>query len=178
MDPIILDKQQISNRISYLELYLREHAEDRVLTEKMKNEVGNFNVNPDGYSRVFRLQLLYHMARRIRRKERTEKEAAYISKWENYTFELEEEPFDPENDFVDVVLTAKDGKRYRGMFTTRKNIDAQFAKNRQTGECCSGTYLDMPASSIVDRITEENVRTTIDDLIKRGIIELCFNPIK
>lgn len=96
-----------------------------------------------------------------------------------YDFKIDwtsSEPFDPMNEAVDVVLTMQ-GQEYYASFVTRKFIDRMFEKNRRTGECATGTYFCMPGMIVVDKINDQNIRATIDDLIANLEIAEYFRKI-
>ena len=52
-----------------------------------------------------------------------------------------------------------------------------FEKNKKTGECANGTYFCIPQMVLVEEISEQNVRATIDDLINNLEIESYFKKI-
>jgi len=103
-----------------------------------------------------------------------------LKKFEGYTFEIEipdRENFDPLNEAVEVMLTTKTGERYSANFITRRYEDYLFEKNKRTGECARGTYLWIPHRISVDKISDEAIRKSIDDLIKNLEIEKAFGKI-
>jgi len=106
--------------------------------------------------------------------------SGYQDKYKDYNFRLNwtsSEPFDPRKDTVEVRLTTRDGQEYFANFTAKGFIDYVFKKNKRTGECAKGTYFCMPNMILVEEISEQNVRTTIDDLIKNLEIEIHFSKI-
>ncbi len=82
--------------------------------------------------------------------------------------------FNPLNEAVEVVLTTKEGEKYSTNFATRIFLDYIFCKNRRTGECANGTYFSMPNLIIIEKISEENIRKTVDDMIRNRDIENYF----
>lgn len=102
----------------------------------------------------------------------------YKAKYADYRFRLDwtsSEPFDPENEMIDVRLQTLDGQEYFANFTTEKYIREAFEKNKRTGECASGTYFCMPGNMIIlEKLTEEDVRKTIDNLIENEEVECYF----
>jgi|SRR3989338_6965195 len=100
----------------------------------------------------------------------------YEAHYHGYLIAIEQATpkIDPENTAVDVVLTTLSGDDYRANFATLKFIKYMFEKNRRTGECASGSYFCMPGLVIVERIDEEKIKNTIDDLIKNREIEEYF----
>ncbi len=98
-------------------------------------------------------------------------------KYKDYNFRFNwtsSEPFHPGNETVEVILTTRDGKEYSANFTAIGFIHYMFEKNKKTGECGNGTYFCMPNMILVEEISEQNVRTCIDDLIKNLEIEIHF----
>ena len=102
----------------------------------------------------------------------------YKAKYSSYRFRIDwtsSEPFDPENEMLDVKLQTCDGQEYMANFTTLKFLACVFEKNKRTGECASGTYFCMPDNIVIlEKLTEEDVRKTIDDLIENEEVECYF----
>lgn len=113
------------------------------------------------------------MEKRIKEKEKVYEE--YVrQKFKDYEFKINwtsSEPYDIENEAIDVRITTSSGEEYSANFTTLKFLDYVFEKNRRTGECSSGTYFCMPGMIIVEKLTEDNIKRTIDDLIDRLCVE-------
>ena len=86
-------------------------------------------------------------------------------------------PYDPLKETVEVILTTKDGQEYLANFTAKGFIEYMFEKNKRTGECANGTYFCMPHMVLLEEISEQNVRATIDDLIKNSEIGLYFRIV-
>lgn len=84
---------------------------------------------------------------------------------------------DPMRETVEVRLTTRDAQEYYANFTARGFIDYMFEKNTRTGECANGTYFCTPNMIIVEEISEQNVRATIDDLINNLEIEEYFKNV-
>lgn len=104
----------------------------------------------------------------------------YQDKYSGYTFRLNwtsSEPFNPKNETVEVRLTTRDGQEYSANFTAKSFIDYMFEKNKRTGECAKGTYFCMPNMILVEEISEQNVKATIDDLIDMLAIEMYFEKV-
>lgn len=104
----------------------------------------------------------------------------YNGKYDDYGVRINwtsSEPFDPKNETVEVRLTTKDGQEYHANFTARKFIDTMFEKNKRTGECAEGTYFCMPGMIILEEINDQNIRTTIDDLVINIEIEDYFKKV-
>lgn len=118
-----------------------------------------------------------------RKKEPVQKADNYMSKYAGYRLTLDWinmdwaniEPYDLKNEMLEVRLTTRGGQDYVANFTTQKFIDDIFRKNKKTGECLSGTYFCMPDNMvIVDELTNDNIKKTIDDLIDKKEIECYF----
>ena len=104
----------------------------------------------------------------------------YKDKYQGYNVRIHwtsSEPFDPRNETVEVRLTTKDGQEYAANFTAKGFVDYIFEKNKRTGECVNGTYFCMPNMILVEEITEQNIRATIDDLIRNLEIESHFGKV-
>lgn len=102
------------------------------------------------------------------------------AKFENYRFRIDRtssEPYDTENEAVDVRIKARNGEEYSANFTTPRFLNYMFEKNKRTGECLSGTYFCMPGMIIVEKLTEDNLKRTIDDLINNFEIEEYFKKV-
>jgi hypothetical protein len=106
------------------------------------------------------------------------KQETLEGKFKDYKFRIQwdnSEPYDPDCEMIDVVLTIQDGQEYWANFTTLRFLQYMFEKNKRTGELLSGTYFCMPDNMvIIKRLTEGNIRATIDNLIKEGKIERYF----
>lgn len=92
-----------------------------------------------------------------------------MEEYKKYTMRIDwtsSEPYNPEDDAVDVVITDEHGETYHGNFVTMKFLLRMFDKNRQTQECASGTYFSMPGMIVVQRLDESSIRGTIDDLLQ------------
>lgn len=104
----------------------------------------------------------------------------FHDRYNGYSFRFNwtsSEPFDQVNGTVEVILTTKNGQEYSVNFITRSFINYMFEKNKRTGECAKGTYFCMPNMILVEEISERNVRTTIDDLIKNLEVESHFRKV-
>jgi len=103
------------------------------------------------------------------------------ARFKDYNFRIDwtsSEPFDPESEMIDVVLTTQDGQDYWANFTTLKFLEYMFEKNKRTGELLSGTYFCMPDNMvIVERLTEDKIKATIDALIEDYEIEAYFKIV-
>jgi hypothetical protein len=76
-----------------------------------------------------------------------------------------------ENGNIDVRVQLADGRSFVPTFFTIKNLASLLGRYKSTGECAHGTYLWASDMIIVERITEDVIRTSIMDLIETGDIE-------
>jgi len=83
-------------------------------------------------------------------------------------------PFNITNDSIEVRITTADGKRYMADFVTRRFLDTMFEKNQRTGECASGAYFAMPRMIVVDRLCDDVIKSTLDDLIANDEADFYF----
>lgn len=81
------------------------------------------------------------------------------------------------DDNVDVEVRFVDGKCYVATFYTIENINSLFKKNMKTGECLNGLYFWGADMVIVKELTDENIKKTVDDIIKNKEIEESFLKI-
>ncbi len=89
-------------------------------------------------------------------------------RFKDYTFRVNwtsSEPYNPRCDVVEVRLTTKDGQEYMTDFVALDFFRMIFEKNKTTKECANGTYFSRPNMIIVEEISEQNIKATIDDLI-------------
>ena len=75
----------------------------------------------------------------------------------------------------DVMVTLGDGRRFVGTFFTLTNIRTLMARYRGTGECARGSYFWASDMIIVDELSEETIRATVQDLIEEGELESAFS---
>lgn len=98
-----------------------------------------------------------------------------------YSFEIVwyySRPLNPECEAIEVILTTKSGDRYISNFTTTKYIEAISKKNKETGECAGGIYFAMPGMVVLERLTPEHVKKTIDYMIEDLEIDEYFEKLK
>ncbi len=81
---------------------------------------------------------------------------------------------DPHFDNVDVEVCFEDGQRYTATFFTLENIRLMMNRYLQSGECNRGKYFWSSDMIIVDRLTEDTIRQTIDYLLATDEFELVF----
>lgn len=94
--------------------------------------------------------------------------SGYKSRFEGYSIDVQWPDCakqDPNSEAVDIVVKIMDGSSYYSTFLTRKYIDYLFEKNKRTGECSGGIYFAMPRFVILEKLTDQNIRKVIDDII-------------
>jgi hypothetical protein len=72
---------------------------------------------------------------------------------------------------VDVIVTLPDRTRWWGTFFTYKNIESLRQKDKETGECLSGTYLWAVNMIICEDVSRETIEKVVDDLLDKGILD-------
>lgn len=82
--------------------------------------------------------------------------------------------WDAFDDNIDVEVKFPDGRRYTATFFTLKNIESLFKKNRETGECLSGTYLWAVEMIIVEKLERTTLTSTVKALLHDGEFESAF----
>ncbi|MCI9158614.1 MAG: hypothetical protein HFF55_06395 [Lawsonibacter sp.] len=86
--------------------------------------------------------------------------------------------YDPLDDNSDVIVTLEDGSRWAALFATYQNIKTLAEKNRQTGECLSGRYLDIPHLILVEELSRPLAEAVVEDILQSGMLELCFECLE
>ena len=76
--------------------------------------------------------------------------------------------FDIYDDNIDVEVRFESGERYIPTFFTVRNIQSLMDKNKVTGENSNGKYIWAADMVIVETLTDDVIRATIDDLIETG----------
>ncbi|MCI8422434.1 MAG: hypothetical protein HFF50_02715 [Lawsonibacter sp.] len=82
--------------------------------------------------------------------------------------------WDPLDDNSDVIVTLEDGSRWGATFVTYRNVETLVAKNRQTGECLSGRYLDISHLVLVEALTRPLIEAVVEDILQAETLEPCF----
>ena len=98
-----------------------------------------------------------------------------------YSFEVRwpyARPLNPECGSVEVELTTKNGDKYLSNFVTLEYIRRISRKNKVKGECADGVYYWMPQMVVIERITPENIRKTIDYMIEHLEIDETFEKLE
>lgn len=83
----------------------------------------------------------------------------------------------PIDDNVDVEIKLDNGETYVATFFTLENIKKIFNRYEITGECANGLYLWSENMIIIENLSEEIVRKSIDDLIESGEVYTAFKKI-
>lgn len=106
--------------------------------------------------------------------------ARYEDRFKGYSFIFErpESSIDPSKQITEVFVKTADRKGYSSTFVGREFIDWVFDKNKETGECASGTYFCMNPMVIVDRIDDDSIRRTIDGLVSERTFDDFFKKYK
>ena len=84
-------------------------------------------------------------------------------------------PLDLNDDNVDVVVELNTGERYVATFFTLDNIRSLMERYRETGECSSGKYFWASDTIIVENLTEEVIRQTVESLMSTDEFEQAFS---
>ena len=84
-------------------------------------------------------------------------------------------PLDPDNDNVDVQVTFPNGESFSAVFFTLQNIDTLIKKYKKTGECADGLYFWASNMMIVQKLTEQTLCETIDNLLAEEEFESVFS---
>ncbi len=84
---------------------------------------------------------------------------------------------DPNNDNVDIEVHFDSGERHLATFFTLENIYSLFQGNKTTKECKSGLYFWASDMIIVERLTEETIRETIEDLISNDEMKHALTKV-
>ena len=84
-------------------------------------------------------------------------------------------PLDPDNDNVDVHVTFPNGESFSAVFFTLQNIDTLMKDYRKTGECANGLYFWTSDMLIVQKLTEQAICETVDNLLADGEFESVFS---
>lgn len=84
-------------------------------------------------------------------------------------------PLDPDNDNVDVHVTFPNGESFSAVFFTLQNIETLMKDYRKTGECANGLYFWTSDMLIVQKLTEQAICETVDNLLTDGEFESVFS---
>jgi hypothetical protein len=85
------------------------------------------------------------------------------------------DPIDPHTDNLDLEVTLEDGDRYVATLFTLANIRRIMDQYRDTGECNNGQYFWASDMVIVHELTEEIIKSTVEDLLATGELNKAFS---
>jgi hypothetical protein len=85
------------------------------------------------------------------------------------------DPVDPQTDNLDLEVTLEDGDRYVATLFTLANIRRIMDQYRNTGECNNGQYFWASDMVIVHDLTEETIKSTVEDLLATGEFNKAFS---
>ncbi len=85
------------------------------------------------------------------------------------------DPLDPDNDNVDVQVTFPNGESFSTVFFTLQNIDTLMKHYKKTGECANGLYFWTSDMLIVQKLTEQTICETVDNLLAQEEFESIFS---
>ena len=84
-------------------------------------------------------------------------------------------PLNPDNANVDVHVTFPNGESFSAVFFTLQNIDTLMKHYKQTGECADGSYFWASDMIVVQRLTEQAICETIDNLLAEEEFTCVFS---
>ena len=84
-------------------------------------------------------------------------------------------PLDPENDNVDVQVTFPNGESFSAVFFTLQNIHTLMKHYQKTGEGANGSYFWTSDMLIVQKLTEQTICETVDNLLAEGEFKSVFS---
>ncbi len=82
---------------------------------------------------------------------------------------------DPDNVNVDVRVTFPNGKSFSAVFFTLQNIATLMKGYEKTGEGAKGLYFWTSDMLIVQKLTEQTICETVDNLLAEGEFESVFS---
>ena len=85
------------------------------------------------------------------------------------------DPLDPENANVDVHVTFPNGESFSAVFFTLQNIATLMKDYEKTGEGANGLYFWTSDMLIVQKLTEQTICETVDNLLAEGEFESVFS---
>lgn len=87
-----------------------------------------------------------------------------------------DEPIDSACDAVDVIVKFEGGTRHHAaVFGTVAWIQERMSHHRSTGESASGLYFWTADLIIVERLTLDVIRRTVEDLLRLETFDLAFS---
>lgn len=82
---------------------------------------------------------------------------------------------DPDNANVDVHVTFPNGESFSAVFFTLQNIDTLMKEYKKTGECANGLYFWASNMMIVQKLTEQTICETVENLLTEGEFASVFS---
>jgi hypothetical protein len=84
------------------------------------------------------------------------------------------DPWDPRDEASDVVVTLPDESRWIATFVAYGHVPTLVQRNRESGECLSGTYLWATDLVLVEEIARPTIEAVVADLLRDGGFESAF----
>ena len=85
------------------------------------------------------------------------------------------DPLDPDNANVDVHVTFPNGESFSAVFFTLQNIATLMKAYEKTGEGANGLYFWTSDMLIVQKLTEQTICETVDNLLTEGEFASVFS---
>jgi|GEM_PF-924236 len=89
-----------------------------------------------------------------------------------------DDPWNEDDDNMNVWFTLSDGTKWVATFFTYQNIISLSRKNKSTGECLSGLYFCATDMILIEKLTKDSIQKVLDDMILKGGIPLHCNRIE
>ena len=80
------------------------------------------------------------------------------------------EPYDENDDNMDVIFTLSDRTKWVASFFTYQNILSLNRKNKTTGECLNGLYFCATDMILIEKLTKDNIQKVLNEMIKEDEI--------
>ena len=87
----------------------------------------------------------------------------------------EDGSWDRKNQAANVNVELPDGRRYGINVWTYRFLETVIVKDKETGENLNGLY-QTPPDLFVEELTEDCMKKSIDDLLRKGNLEDGLNP--
>lgn len=82
------------------------------------------------------------------------------------------------DDNVDVEITMGSGEVYSATFFTLGNLKSLMDRYKESGECANGRYVWAADMLVVERLTEETILKSVEDLVRTGEIHSACTRIR
>ncbi len=89
--------------------------------------------------------------------------------------EIEPNNWNIENEFCNIQVDLKDGRKYGINVWTYKYLETSINEDKDSGQNLSGLY-QKPPDLFVKELTRTCIEQTIVDLLKNGNLENVLNP--